>query len=264
MGRADRDDQGGPPRRPGRRVRDPGGLGGDPKAAAGRPASPDGDPGHREGRHRTDQPCAGADPTEAPAPGAPGCDVRTGGRPAPAGAGRAAGALPGPGGASGRAARAAGGDGGRPGGRRQGEGASAGPDRRCLLPERDDAGRQGGALRGEGLGVRRRRSPRGEHGGRCVPGHLRHGHDGDDHERAGDAARGAGRLLPARVREAGGVREHGAHRREQPGRRAVDRVRRLRRRFLHLLRRRLHRPAVLSRRRSPRRRSARAESSGRP
>ena len=81
-------------------------------------------------------------------------------------------------------------------------------------------------------------------GGR-VPGHLRHRDDGGDHEHPGDPARGARRLLPARVREAGAVRERGPDRGEQPGRGALHRVRGVRGRLLHLLRRRHHRPALL-------------------
>ena len=265
MGRADRDDQGGParrarssppvPRRAGRRSR------------SGCPTP--GGSGRRSGASRRARSGAinyrpGADSAEAPAPGAPGCHVRARGDGAPAGAGHAAGALQGPGSAPGRAAHAADGDGRRRGGRRQGEGAAPRPDRRRLLPERDGDRRQGGALCGEGLGVRRRRSPRGEHRGRRVPGHLRHGHDGDDHERAGDAARRAGRLLPSRVREAGAVRERGAHRRQQPGRRAVDRLRRVRGRLFHLLRRAAPSTGCSIRRRCPRRPSGPAASSGRP
>ncbi len=101
-----------------------------------------------------------------------------------------------------------------------------------------------------------------QHRGRRVPRHLRHRDDGGDHEHPGDAARRARRLLPARVREAGPLRERGAHRGQQPGRRAVHRVRRVRRRVLHLLRGRHHRPPVLSPSRCPRRPTARAASCG--
>ena len=202
MGHADRDDQGGPARWPGRCLRPPGGLGGNREAVARRPAGPDGDPAPREGRNRTDQLCTGADSAKAPTPGAPERHGRARSHGAPAGAGYAAGALQGSGSSPGRAAHAADGDGRRRRGQWQGEGAAPSPDRRHLLPERDGDWRQGDALCGEGLGVRCRRSPRGEHRGRRVPGHLRHGHDGHDHERARDAAGRAGGLLPSGVREA--------------------------------------------------------------
>ena len=113
------------------------------------------------------------------------------------------------------------------------------------------------------LGVRGRRSARVEHRGRRVPGHLRHRHDGDDHEHPRHAARRARRVLPARVRAAGAVRERRAHRRQQPGRRAVDRVRRVRGRLLHLLRRGRRSTACSTPRRCRRPRTEPAASSGR-
>ena len=136
----------------------------------------------------------------------------------------------------------------RGGGRRgKGEGPSARAGRGRALPERHGPARQGALLRRPCLGVRGRRSAGVEHGGGRLPGDLRHRHDGVHHEHPGDAPRRPRRLLPARVREARGVRERRAHRRQQPGRRAVDRLRRVRGRLLHLLRRRHDRPAVLLR-----------------
>ena len=62
--------------------------------------------------------------------------------------------------------------------------------------------------------------------------------------------------------QAGPARAHGAHRGEQPGRRALDRLRRLRAGLLRLLRGRRHRPAVLPRGAADARPSAPAASSG--
>ena len=56
------------------------------------------------------------------------------------------------------------------------------------------------------------------------------------HERGRGALRGAGRALPARVRPPGRARAHRAHRRQQPGRRALHRLRRLRPGLLRLRR----------------------------
>ena len=61
---------------------------------------------------------------------------------------------------------------------------------------------------------------------------------------------------------AGYIREHRAHRRQQPGRGAVDRLRGLRRGLLHLPDRREHRPALLRRGACPRRPSGQAASCG--
>ena len=98
--------------------------------------------------------------------------------------------------------------------------------------------------------------------GGIFPAHLRHRDDGVPDEPGGRAVRRARRALPARVREAGAARAHGAHRRQQPGRRALDRVRRLRPRLLRLLRRRRHRPRSSSPRRCRRPPTAPAASSG--
>ena len=78
------------------------------------------------------------------------------------------------------------------------------------------------------LGVPLRRPARVEHRGRHLPGHLRHRDDGLPDVLRRGAVRRAGGALPARVRQAGAARAHGAHRGQQPGRRALDRLRRLR------------------------------------
>ena len=148
------------------------------------------------------------------------------------------------------------------GGRRQGEGAAARPGARRLLPQRHGAAREGVALCDAALGVRVRRAAGVEHRGGRVPGHLRHRDDGRHHEHPGDAARRARRLLPAGVRQAGAVRERGPDRGEQPGRGALDRVRGLRRRLLHLLRRRDRSTGSSTRMRCPPRPTGRAGSSG--
>ena len=91
------------------------------------------------------------------------------------------------------------------------------------------------------------RSARIEHRGRHLPGDLRHDHDGDADEHVRRPVRRAGGALPARIRPAGILRPRGADRRQQPGRRAIHRLRRVRARFLRLHRRRCDRPDVLPR-----------------
>ena len=133
------------------------------------------------------------------------------------------------------------------------------PRRRC--PSRDvvraypaqpaSASAASSASTSRALGVPRRRAARGEHRGRRLPGDLRHGDDGHADERRRRAVRRARRALPARVREAGAARQRRAHRGEQPRRRALDRLRRLRPRLLRLPRRRQRSTSSSSRRTLP-------------
>ena len=132
------------------------------------------------------------------------------------------------------------------GGRRRREGtAGARPlPRLCRQPAVDVRTRA--RLREPAVGVPERRSARVEHRGRHLPGDLRHRHDGHAHERPRGAVRRPRGALPARVRAAGILRPRRAHRGQQPRRRAVDRLRRVRPRLLRLHRRRRDRPDVLS------------------
>ena len=120
-----------------------------------------------------------------------------------------------------------------------------------------------GHLRGPPVDVRGRRPARVQHRGRHLPGHLRHRDDGHHHEHDRGAAGRAGGALPARVRQAGAAGPHRPHRRQQPGGRALDRVRRLRPGLLRLLRGRRHRPRCSSRSHCPRPPTAPAGSCGR-
>ncbi len=247
MGAPDRNDQGGP----GSRSRRGGRLGAGPRrgeaAPARRRARAPGDQVDREGRGRRDQPRSGENPAPSPEPGA-GRDVeRPGGGGAPGRDGGAAEPLPGTGSAADRASRAADGERRRQRRGRQGEGPAPHPARTRRHAEHDEPRGQERPLSRPRLGVRGGRSARIEYRGRRVPRDLRHGHAGADHVGDGDPPRRARSLLPARVRPAGHVRQRRADRRQQPGRRAVDRVRRVRRRLLRLLRRRRDRPDVLQR-----------------
>ena len=97
------------------------------------------------------------------------------------------------------------------------------------------------------LGVSVGRPARIEHRGWNFSRDLRHRHDGRPHEHARGAVRRARGALSEGICPAGSDGAHRSHRRQQPRGRALDRLWRIRSRFLRLLHRRLDRPGVLSR-----------------
>ncbi|MNQ37077.1 hypothetical protein D3C85_506110 [compost metagenome] len=139
---------------------------------------------------------------------------------------------------------------GGPRGRRQGAGNQPRQGGPRLPAERHGPVRQARLLFRQALGIPRRRSARGQHRGRHLPGHLRHGDDDPDHGRDRHPLRRDRCHLPARVRQAGRADPRDPHRGEQPGGRSGHRLRRVRPGLLRLRAGRLAGSPVLPRVRS--------------
>ena len=115
-----------------------------------------------------------------------------------------------------------------------------------LSAQRHGAGGENRALPGENLGVAHRQAAGIEHRRRPGARHLRHRHADLPHGGKLLSPGGAGRRLPGRIRPRRRLGPPGAHRREQPRRHPLDRLRHLRPGILRLRRRLAAGPVALS------------------